>query len=240
MVMPARKSTPAPRSARAKHATPGRTTTPVRASGTAHPLLVAAGLVLVIASAAVMAAHRPPRPDTTIAEAPAEAVPPAVSLPLSPVILPVSATIEASAQAAAPAASPQLRTADLSAEPSPLETTRTLAVNVSSDLPAAIPDSAPAVAEPDIESPEPVSISGCLELDQDTFWLKETDGADAPTSRSWRSGFLRRRTAAVELPDLSRAFRPQNYVGQRVIVTGTLTGRSMRVEALRRLEAPCS
>jgi tetratricopeptide (TPR) repeat protein len=47
----------------------------------------------------------------------------------------------------------------------------------------------------------PITITGCLEVsvDHDEFRLTDTDGVDAPTSRSWKSGFLKKRPATVAL-----------------------------------------
>jgi hypothetical protein len=52
---------------------------------------------------------------------------------------------------------------------------------VSSNMPAANASS-PAGAK----AAAPVTITGCLEVDNDTFRIKDTSGADAPTSRSWK------------------------------------------------------
>src|SRR5689334_14718179 len=42
-----------------------------------------------------------------------------------------------------------------------------------------------------------VTITGCLERADEAFRLKDTEGEDAPKSRSWKSGFLKRGRAAV-------------------------------------------
>src|SRR5262245_14581456 len=49
--------------------------------------------------------------------------------------------------------------------------------------------------------PPPVTITGCLEIstDGDEFRLTDTDGVDVPKSRSWRTGFLKKRKAPVAL-----------------------------------------
>jgi hypothetical protein len=86
-----------------------------------------------------------------------------------------------------------------------------------------------------------VTITGCLALDDEGFRLKDTDGVDAPKSRSWKSGFLTRRPAAVELLDPGNTVKLSTYVGHRVAATGTLTDREMQVRSVRRVTtAPCS
>jgi hypothetical protein len=85
----------------------------------------------------------------------------------------------------------------------------------------------------------PVTITGCLERDDETFRLKNTSGADAPRARSWKSAFLRKGSAPVEVVDASKRLQLTNHVGQRVSVTGTLNGGEMQIRSLRRIAASC-
>ena len=68
----------------------------------------------------------------------------------------------------------------------------------------------------------PVTITGCLEVsvDHDEFRLTDTDGAAAPKSRSWRTGFLKKRSAPVALIAPPDAMALQTHVGHRVSATG--------------------
>jgi len=84
-----------------------------------------------------------------------------------------------------------------------------------------------------------VTITGCLERDDETFRLKEATGTDAPKSRSWRSGFLKKHATAVDLVDAGAARLPK-YVGERVAATGVLVNREMQVHSLQRLAASCN
>ncbi len=86
-----------------------------------------------------------------------------------------------------------------------------------------------------------VTITGCLEpgANSGRFRLTDTEGANAPKSRSWRSGFLKKHSAAVDLvgvPDVS-ALRQQ--VGQRVAVTGVQTDRELKVHSVRVISTSC-
>ncbi|MGH9142464.1 MAG: hypothetical protein ACRD2I_15140 [Vicinamibacterales bacterium] len=87
----------------------------------------------------------------------------------------------------------------------------------------------------------PVTITGCLEMSVGggEFRLTDTEGADAPKSRSWRSGFLRKRSASVALVDLAdpQALHPQ--VGKRIAATGLLTSRELKMSSLR-VVGPCN
>jgi hypothetical protein len=105
-------------------------------------------------------------------------------------------------------------------------------------------EAAPAVREPaalstaaDVGS---VTVTGCLTRDADTFWLKDTAGADVPTSRSWKSGFLKKRSARIEVIDGTGALTLSGYVGQQVEATGTLANREMHARSLHRLGNSCN
>jgi hypothetical protein len=85
----------------------------------------------------------------------------------------------------------------------------------------------------EVQALGPVTVSGCLERNDDGFWLTDVSGDDAPKSRSWKSGFLRKRSSSVALVDRGYTHRLATYVGQRVETTGILEDREMRVRAVR-------
>jgi hypothetical protein len=84
------------------------------------------------------------------------------------------------------------------------------------------------------------TISGCLQGGDDSFWLKDTDGADAPRARSWKSGFLMKHSASIQIVDGADALNLSKYVGQRVTATGTLANRTMHARSLHRVAASCN
>ena len=86
----------------------------------------------------------------------------------------------------------------------------------------------------------PVTIQGCLQAGNEGFWLKDVSGADAPTSRSWKSGFLKKRSASVEVVDAPDSLRLANYLGQRVAAAGSLTDRRLQVRSLHRVAGSCN
>src|SRR5262245_2386267 len=94
-------------------------------------------------------------------------------------------------------------------------------------------------AQNHVPTPAPVTITGCLERDDETFRLKDTSGADAPRSRSWKSAFLKKGAAPVAVVDASSRLKLTNHVGQRVSVTGTLTDGEMQIRSLRRVATSC-
>src|SRR5262245_48418924 len=84
-----------------------------------------------------------------------------------------------------------------------------------------------------------VTITGCLESDDQVFKLKDTTGLDAPTSRSWKTGFLKKRSASIEVSDTANGVSLTNHVGQRVALTGTIVDREMNVRSVRRVADSC-
>ncbi len=103
-----------------------------------------------------------------------------------------------------------------------------------------------APASTDSESKEigvvtaPVTITGCLERSDDAFRLKDTEGDDAPRARSWKSAFLKKGAAPVQVVDTANRLGLQSHVGERVTVTGTLIDREIRVRSLHRVAVSCS
>lgn len=85
-----------------------------------------------------------------------------------------------------------------------------------------------------------VTITGCLERGDDSFRLTDTDGSEAPRSRNWKSGFLKKSPAAVDVVDQANRVKLATHVGQRVSVTGTLEDRQMQVRSLRRIAPACN
>jgi hypothetical protein len=85
------------------------------------------------------------------------------------------------------------------------------------------------------------TISGCLEMtvDGDQFRLTNTDGADAPKARSWKSGFLKKGSASVDLVDFSEGSLLRQYVGHRVVATGLLSGRQLRLRSIQSGGSSC-
>ena len=87
---------------------------------------------------------------------------------------------------------------------------------------------------------QPVTVTGCLEMNNETFRLKNTSGTDAPKARSWKSGFLKKNPASIQIVDAANRVQLPDHVGQRVVVTGTLVDREMQVRSLRRVATSCN
>ncbi len=91
-----------------------------------------------------------------------------------------------------------------------------------------------------VQESEAVTITGCLVRDDEIFRLKDTIGEDAPKSRSWKSGFLKKRSASIDIIDAPNSLRLSNYIGKRVTVTGLLEDREMRARSLKPASGSCS
>ncbi len=131
----------------------------------------------------------------------------------------VNANAEAPASASAPAAADSSRPRSADA------------------LPADVADAPVAVVA---KKAAPVTITGCLERNDDKFRLKDTIGDEAPKARSWKSGFFKKSSASVDLVDASNRAKLGTHVGQRVSVTGTLVDREMQVRSVQRVALSCS
>ena len=85
----------------------------------------------------------------------------------------------------------------------------------------------------------PVTIFGCLERSNETYRLTETDGADAPKARSWKTGFLKKSSASLEVVDPGNRMRLSSHVGHRVGVTGTLSEKHLQARSIRKISSSC-
>jgi hypothetical protein len=93
-------------------------------------------------------------------------------------------------------------------------------------------------APPTTAEDEPtVIITGCLEKHGSGFRLSDPSGASVPKSRSWKSGFLKKSAAAIDLVGVSS--RTADAVGTRVRVTGVLANRELQARSLNRIATSC-
>jgi hypothetical protein len=217
--------------------------------------VVLAGATAVVIAAMAFPLGRPAQGDAAVNDVP-ERWKAAADVPPSPRPIPpaASATPVASAvpdDAPRPGREPLKKTAPVETtragaaprSPVPVARVAPMASAPVSEIAAtkpAEPDPTPAVSAPAVASTEkpglaPVTITGCLEMSvgEDEYRLTDTDGADAPKSRSWRTGFLRKRSAPVALVEPLDQQALHAQVGKRVAATGLLTSRDLRVSSLR-------
>ena len=84
-----------------------------------------------------------------------------------------------------------------------------------------------------------VTVTGCLEKSDEGYRLKDTSGVAAPKSRSWKSGFLKKGAAPVDVVDASHTLALNRHVGHRVAVSGPLSDREMRAESVQQIASSC-
>jgi hypothetical protein len=94
---------------------------------------------------------------------------------------------------------------------------------------------------PESLSSAAVTLTGCLEgtSDGDSFRLTDTEGNNAPKARGWRSGFLKKRPAAVELVNFRDTTSLRKLVGHRVVTTGLLESRELSVRSIASAGGMC-
>jgi len=85
----------------------------------------------------------------------------------------------------------------------------------------------------------PVTIFGCLERSNETYRLTDTDGADAPKSRSWKTAFLKKGAATIAVVDPGNRVRLSSQVGHRVAVTGTMSEKQLQARSIRKISSSC-
>ena len=110
------------------------------------------------------------------------------------------------------------------------------------DAEPAVTGPAPAPSATETAAFPPVTITGCLEVraNDDRFRLVDTEGESAPKGRSWRTGFLKKRSSAVDLVDPPDGVALESQVGKKVAATGVLTNRALKVSSLRVVAPDCN
>jgi len=199
-----------------------------------NPRVIVLGVICVMTAAALIAARQPShRADIANVDAQPEANAPPDKVAMAARLETKKAVVS---RAPATTAAAKTYTADGSMGNAPaVESVKTMTVASASKAPPV-----ESTVKADVQNSAPVTITGCLDLDEETFRLKDTSGADAPKSRSWRSGFLKNRQSPIELVDATNTLTLPDYVGQRVAATGRLMNREMQVHSLHRVAASCS
>lgn len=192
---------------------------------------IALAVILVAAAAALIATRQQPQTSDVASgrarsDADARLQPAATPLPASKSV--ATASVPATAAGAGKAAGAE--PAKAAAVPSK---TKALEAARKTTLVEAAPHA-------DGQNVAPVTITGCLQRESGTYSLKDTAGVNAPKSRGWRSGFLKKRPAPVKLVDPANKLSLADYLGQRIAATGTLVDRKMEAQWVRRVAGACN
>src|SRR5438876_4988201 len=105
--------------------------------------------------------------------------------------------------------------------------------------PAPVKKAAVANAHGNAAALTPVTVTGCLEQNHDSFRLKDTSGADAPKSRNWKTGFVTKHSKTITIVDSGNRLKLGSHVGERVSVTGMLVDKEMQGRSLKRDAPSC-
>jgi hypothetical protein len=236
-----KKATSPSRSARGSKGS-GRARTSARAPWTISPQAMGLAAVVILVSAVLITARQPSQ---RVDPASVGAAPDAHASVESPAAETRSEPRKAgvSRAPAKPAAARTDAAAAPDAKTPPVEPVKAAAVVPTTSTRSVEPAPIAAAVESPARTPArdmtSVTIMGCLERGKGTFRLTETAGEDAPTSRSWKSGFLKKRRASIEVLDPAGTLRLPNYVGQRVAATGVLVDREMQARSVRRTAGTC-
>lgn len=115
-----------------------------------------------------------------------------------------------------------------------------VAANVKPSATPAVESRGVEAKQHDEDAPIATTVTGCLELrDDGMFQLKDTDGQHAPKSRSWKSGFIKKGAAKVDVFDAGNRLQLGTHVGYRVSISGTLLDRELRARSLRATTDAC-
>ena len=68
--------------------------------------------------------------------------------------------------------------------------------------------------------PNTVTMIGCLESDGSKYRLADVQGNQAPKGRSWKTGFVTKKTKNIDLVGAPASLKLQDHVGQKVSVSG--------------------
>jgi hypothetical protein len=84
------------------------------------------------------------------------------------------------------------------------------------------------------------TITGCLVLrDDGMFQLKDNDGEHAPKARSWKSGFIKKGSANIDVFDAGNRLNLGTHVNYRISVSGMLTDRQLRARSIHVTSQQC-
>ena len=105
----------------------------------------------------------------------------------------------------------------------------------------AVPASTPVkAANQQDEESVTATITGCLVLrDDGMFQLKDNDGEHAPKARSWKSGFIKKGSATIDVFDAGNRLKLGTHVNYRISVSGTLTDRQLRARSIHVTSQAC-
>jgi len=202
---------------------------------------VVATVVLIVRFAARHAATAAAKTQQAAVSAP-PAAPSAAPAPAPPQHPRLASKPAAEKHVAEKAPAPAAKSAKPANAPSS-GTSSNMLIVANGPAPAPAPAIAPTAADAASQAHQtPVTITGCLEttVEETEFRLTDTEGADVPKSRSWKSGFLKKSATPVALVGFSDPAPLKKLVGRRVSATGMLTSGELHLRSYKPAGASCS
>ena len=87
----------------------------------------------------------------------------------------------------------------------------------------------------------PVTLTGCLRADGDHYRLTDLHGENAPKSRSWKRGYLKKSTRDYEVISTASGVKLKDHVNHQVTLTGTAeSGWQLKARSLKHVSPSCS
>lgn len=91
-----------------------------------------------------------------------------------------------------------------------------------------------------VEPGNSVTLTGCLEAGGRKYMLTDLEGAKAPKGRSWKTGFVTKKSKDVEIVATS-GVKLGDHLGHKVTVVGVRDGDThLRARSIKQLAASCS
>lgn len=105
---------------------------------------------------------------------------------------------------------------------------------------AAPAKAAPAKAAARAEPAGSITLTGCLEADGRKYMLTDLEGAKAPKGRSWKTGFVTKKSKDMEIVATS-GVKLGDHIGHKVSVVGVRDGDThLQARSIKQLAASCS
>jgi hypothetical protein len=85
------------------------------------------------------------------------------------------------------------------------------------------------------------TLTGCLRMDGMQFELTNLKGSDVRTSRTWKSGFIKKAPKNVEVVGASANLKLKDHVGREVRVVGTRSDEThLRATSIKLVATSCA
>ena len=100
---------------------------------------------------------------------------------------------------------------------------------------------APAKAAVEPVEPGSITLTGCLEADGRKYMLTDLEGAKAPKGRSWKTGFVTKKSKDVELDVATSGLKLGDHIGHKVSVVGVREDDThFKARSIKQLAEACA